>query len=97
MTAASIKLTLRKSGANRTKAAISKMAGTNDIRTAGRPTFFKSDTFNDNPALIRMIISAICLRSDEMLSMDGSRRFKRYGPSTMPVTNMPMILGNLMF
>ena len=41
-----------------------------------------------------MIISAIWRSSEEMPRIDGSSRFSTYGPSTMPVTSIPIILGN---
>ena len=97
MTAASMCETPRSIGANRKNARISKLAGRQDIRIAGRPTFFKSARFRESPALSRMMISAICRRSDEMERMDGSSRLNTYGPSRMPVTSIPMILGRRIF
>ena len=70
--AASNRLTPNNAGANRTVPANSAQAGRKHIRTAGRPTFFKSDRFKDNPALVNMITSAICLKSAEIFKMDSS-------------------------
>ena len=41
-----------------------------------------------------MIISAIWRSSEEMPRIDGSSRFSTYGPSTMPVKSIPIILGS---
>lgn len=93
MTAASILETPKMAGANRTNATISQLAGTKDIRRAGRPTFFKSARLRESPALSRMMIRAICRRSEETDRMEGSSRSRTYGPSTMPVNSMPMMRG----
>ena len=95
MTAASIRLIPKTKGANKTKARISKLAGTQDIMIAGRPTFFRSAMFRDRPAFKRMIINAICRSSEEMERMDGESRLSIWGPSTIPVISMPMIRGSL--
>ena len=93
ITAASMRVMPRTAGANRRKARISQLAGTQAIITAGRPTFFRSARLSDRPALIRMMISAICRRSDETDRMDGSSQFSTYGPSRMPVSSIPMMRG----
>ena len=93
MTAASMRVMPRMAGANRMKAKISQLAGTQDIITAGRPTFFRSARFSERPALMRMMMSAICRSSDEMDRMDASNAFSTQGPSRMPVTSMPMMRG----
>src|SRR5699024_6140140 len=72
---------------------ISQVAGTQDRRIAGLPTFFKSDKYRVSQTLIRKIIMAICLRSEEMERMELSRRLSRYGPRRIPVKSIPMILG----
>ena len=74
ITAASVLVIPSITGASRIYPRISKDAGTKDIITAGRPTFFKSSRFRDSPAFRRIIISAILRRSAEMESMDGSSR-----------------------
>ena len=74
ITAASTRVTPRIIGANRIYPQISNDAGTNDIRIAGRPTFFKSERFNDNPALSRIMISANFRRSAEIPRIDGDNR-----------------------
>lgn len=74
MTAASILVTPKMPGANRKKANISQLAGTQDIIMAGRPTLFKSARLRDSPALSRMMIRAICRRSAEMDRIEGSSR-----------------------
>lgn len=53
---------------------ISKVAGRQDIRSAGLPTCFRSDKFRESPALMRMMTSAICRRSAEMPRMESSSR-----------------------
>ena len=58
---ASMRSSPSKSGAKQKYPRISMHAGTNDIITAGRPTFFKSARLSVRPARIRIIISAICL------------------------------------
>ena len=95
ITAASIFLTFRRIGAKQRYPSISKQAGTNDIITAGLPTFFKSDKSSDNPALIRMIISAIWRNSEEIPSIDGSSRSSTYGPVMIPTASIPIIRGSL--
>ena len=97
ITAASILLIPNNNGANNIYPAISHVAGTNDIRIAGRPAFFKSFKSRDNPALSRIIISASFLNSDEIESIDGSRKSRTYGPNTIPVTSIPIIRGILSF
>ncbi|OPZ19292.1 MAG: hypothetical protein BWZ04_02501 [Firmicutes bacterium ADurb.BinA205] len=74
MTAASIRSTPSKIGAKTTYPTISQQAGTNDINTAGLPTFFRSDKFSDSPAFISMIMRAICRSSEEIPSIFGSSR-----------------------
>ena len=61
---------------------------------AGRPTFFKSVRFKDNPALSNIIINAICLKSLEIDKIESSSRFKAYGPKMIPVNNIPIIRGS---
>ena len=97
MTAASILEMPSKAGARRTYPIISKVAGRKDIKMAGRPTFFRSERFKDSPALIRMMIRAICRRSEETDSTESSSRFRTYGPSKMPASSMPMIRGSFSF
>ena len=94
MIKASILVTLSIVGARKTKARISNTAGKNDISIAGRPTFFKSLIFNERPALIRIMTSAIWRSSDEIPRIDGSNRSSTKGPSIIPVISIPMILGN---
>ena len=93
ITAASMRVIPRMCGANRKNARISQLAGTQAIMTAGRPTFFRSDRSSDRPALIKMMISAICRSSDEMDKMESSSQFSTYGPIRMPVSSMPMMRG----
>ena len=92
--AASIRVILRIDGANRKKASISKLAGTNAIKTAGRPTFFKSDKSSDRPAFSKMIINAIWRSSAEIDKIDGSSRFRTYGPKIIPVISIPIMRGS---
>ena len=47
-------------GASSTYPRISQAAGTQDISTAGRPTFFTSRGLRESPARSRMRISAPC-------------------------------------
>ena len=56
---------------------ISKVAGTKHIKTAGLPTFFKSFISRFRPALVNIIIKAICRKSAEIDKIFGSRRFRR--------------------
>ena len=93
MTAASIRLMPRMCGASRKNARISQLAGTHAIMTAGRPTRLRSDKSSDRPALIKIMMSAICRRSDEMDKMESSSQFSTYGPIRMPVSSMPMMRG----
>jgi hypothetical protein len=84
-------------GANTIKAPISKIAGKNDIKKAGLPTFLRSEMFSDKPAFIKIMIKAICLSSVDMLRMLESRKFRTYGPRTIPVTSIPIIRGSFSF
>ena len=93
ITAPSSGLSPKSSGANKKYPRISKLAGTQDIMTAGRPTFFRSARLSDSPALSRMMMSAICLKSAEMERMDGSSRLSTYGPNRIPVNSIPMMRG----
>ena len=93
ITAASTRVMPSTYGANKINAKISQLAGTHAIITAGRPTFFRSAKFKESPALIRIMISAICRSSDEMDKMDASSQFSTYGPSTMPVSSIPIMRG----
>ena len=93
MTAASIRLMPRMCGASRKNARISQLAGTHAIMTAGRPTRLRSDKSSDRPALIKIMMSAIRRRSDEMDKMESSSQFSTYGPIRMPVSSMPMMRG----
>ena len=61
-------------GASNIIPAISKQAGTKHIKIAGRPTFFKSSRFNDNPARIKIMIRAILRRSADTDKMEASIR-----------------------
>ena len=94
MRAASMRETPRSSGANITYPTISQHAGTKDIITAGRPTFFRSERSSDSPAFIRIMIRAMLLSSDDMPSIDGSSRSSTYGPRTTPLTSMPTMRGS---
>ena len=94
ITAASIRPIPRSTGANNIYPAISQDAGTNDNKIAERPVFFKSARSRDNPAFNRIIISAIFRSSAETERIDGSKKSSTYGPRTIPVTNIPIILGS---
>ena len=63
-----------------------------DMRIALRPAFFRSFKSSDRPALIRIMIRAIFRRSADIERIDGSRKSRTYGPRTIPVTSIPMIL-----
>ena len=76
MIAASNRVIPSSTGARRTVPAISTQAGTKHMRTAGRPTFFRSDKSSDRPALVRIMTSAICLRSAEIFRIEPSIRFR---------------------
>ena len=93
MTAASIRLMPRMCGASRKNARISQLAGTHAIMTAGRPTRLRSDKSSDRPALIKIMMSAIRRRSDEMDKMESSSQFSTYGPIRIPTSSMPMMRG----
>ena len=67
---ASTKLTPSSFGAKSKKTRISKEAGTKQRRTAGRPIRFKSPISKERPALARMIIKAIFLKSLDIARMD---------------------------
>jgi hypothetical protein len=94
MTAASVDVIPKMDGAKRIYARISKLAGRNDIRMAGRPTFFKSERFRDRPAFNRMIMRANFLKSAEIDKTDGSRKSKTYGPRRTPVSSIPTMRGS---
>ena len=76
---------------------ISQEAGIKDMRIALRPAFFRSFKSSDRPALIRIMIRAIFRRSADIERIDGSRKSRTYGPRTIPVTSIPMILGSFNF
>ena len=76
---------------------ISQEAGMKDMRIALRPAFFKSFKSSDRPALIRIMIRAIFRRSADIERIDGSRKSRTYGPRTIPVRSIPMILGSFSF
>ena len=76
---------------------ISQEAGTKDRRIALRPAFFRSFKSSDRPALIRIMIRAIFRRSADIERIDGSRKSRTYGPRTIPVTSIPMILESFSF
>ena len=63
-------LNLSNSGPSITVPNISTHAGTKHTRSAGLPTFFKSEIPSDKPALVRIITNAICHNSPEISSMD---------------------------
>ena len=97
ITAASIREISKKIGANSTYPTISNDAGTKASKIAGLPTFFKSFKFNDKPALSKMIINAILRSSAEIDKIDESRKSSTYGPSTIPVTSIPIMRGSFNF
>ena len=78
-------------------AAISKLAGMKHIRIAGRPTFFKSLISSASPALVRITIRAICLKSAEIFNSSGAIKFSAYGPNTIPVSSIPTRPGSFSF
>ena len=53
----------------------SHVAGTKHIRKAGLPIFFKPDASRLRPALVRIMISAIFLSSEDIERMLTSIRF----------------------
>ena len=67
------------------------------MNMAGRPTFLKSLRSKDKPALIRIIINAILLKSDDIFKIELSIRFNTYGPKIIPVKIIPSRLGNFSF
>ena len=75
----------------------SKLAGTKHIITAGRPIFLSPETSSPSPARIRIMIRAIFLSSDEMFRIFGSNKSCTYGPSTIPVSNIPRSPGSFNF
>ena len=95
ITAASTLEICRIDGAKITKARISKLAGTQDIISAGLPTFFRSARFRDNPAFSNMMISAICRNSEEIPRTESESQFNTQGPNKIPVSSIPMIRGIL--
>ena len=76
---------------------ISQEAGMKDMRIALRPAFFRSFKSSDRPALIRIMIRAIFRRSADIERIDGLRKSRTYGPRTIPVRSIPMILGSFSF
>ena len=97
MIAASRRDTPRKIGARIIIPVTSKQAGTKHIRIAGRPAFFKSSRFKDNPALSKMMINAIRRSCDEISRMDESSQPSPYGPRIIPVAIIPTSPGSLTF
>ena len=74
---------------------ISKVAGTKHINIAGLPTFLNSFISKANPALIKIIIRDIFLRSAEIPSIVPSKTLNTCGPSNIPVAIIPNNLGSL--
>ena len=72
MIAASNSVTPSRTGASRTVPASSMHAGTKHIKIAGLPTFLRSSRFRDKPALVRIMTSAICRKSDEISKIEAS-------------------------
>jgi hypothetical protein len=64
---------------------ISSVAGKKLSKIAPRPTTFKSFISSDKPALSKMTISAIFLKSADIDSIVGSIKSKTKGPKIMPV------------
>lgn len=75
----------------------SNVAGRKHIKMAGLPSFLKADKSSPKPALVKMMIRAIFLRSPDIAKILGSNRFKTQGPSIIPVSNMPIRLGSFSF
>ena len=95
ITAASTLEICRIAGAKIANARISQLAGTQDIISAGLPTFFRSARFKDNPAFKSMMIRAICLSSEDIPKIESESQFNPHGPKTIPVISIPMIRGIL--
>ena len=75
-TAASRALIPRSPGARRSIPAISKDAGRKHMRTAGRPTFLSSERSRFRPALVKIMMRAIRLKSAEIMRISGLKRFR---------------------
>ena len=54
----------------------SKLAGRKHIRIAGLPIFFSPVISSPSPALVRIIMSAIFLNSEDILRIDESIRLR---------------------
>ena len=97
MIAASRMDTPNNNGAKIIVPTISTHAGTKHIRSAGRPTIFKSEKFKDKPALVKIITNAICLKSPDIVSIESSTKFRPCGLNTIPTIIIPNRLGNFAF
>ena len=84
-------------GANKTIPNISKQAGTKHMSMAGRPTFFKSFTSKERPALVKMMMSAMRRKSEDMFKIESSIILREYGPRMIPVKSIPIKLGKWIF
>ncbi len=95
--AASIHENPRSGGASSTTATISNVAGIKLIRTAGRPTRFRSFRSSVMPTRARMTIMAISRRSPDTARMSGLIRSSAWGPSKMPASSRPKSPGRCIF
>ena len=63
-------------GASNKTANSSNVAGRKHIKMAGLPSFLKADKSSPKPALVKMMIRAIFLRSPDIAKILGSKMFK---------------------
>ena len=54
----------------------SNVAGRKHIKMAGLPSFLKADKSSPKPAIVKMMIRAIFLRSPDIAKILGSKMFK---------------------
>lgn len=93
--AASSRVMPKIKGAMITTPAISNSAGRKLSSIAGRPTCLSSLALSARPARSSITTSASCRSSCEMPSSAGSSRSSICGPSSMPVSSIPISAGSL--
>ena len=71
---------------------VSKVAGINERRITLVPTFLSVSLLNSSPALKRITINAISLRSDDTANKCWSSKPGIYGPKVIPTRSINMFL-----
>ena len=60
-------------------------------------TVYKSVRLRDNPALVKIITNAICLKSPDIARIDSSTILRQYGLIMIPTIIIPKRLGSFIF